>query len=159
MKLLYICTHNRCRSILCEALTNHLAQGRIIASSAGSTPAAAVHPLTLAHLRARGLATAGLYSKSWEDVAEFQPDVVVTVCDSAANEACPVWMGAAPKVHWGLPDPSRAAGSDAEIAAAFERVSDLIERRIRRLLEVDLASLDAPALAVVLNELAREEAA
>ena len=159
MKLLYICTHNRCRSILCEAITNHLAQGRITATSAGSAPASAVHPLTLAHLRARGVATEGLHSKSWDEVAEFQPDVVITVCDNAANEACPLWMGTAQKVHWGLPDPSRVAGPDQDIAAAFDRVIDTIEGRIRRLLDVDLAGLDAPALAIVLNDLASEEAA
>ncbi|MDX2465088.1 MAG: arsenate reductase ArsC, partial [Porticoccus sp.] len=93
MKILYICTHNRCRSILSEAITNHLSNGRIQAKSAGSHPAGEVHPLSIQYLREAGIATADLTSQSWNELETFAPDVVVTVCDSAAGETCPLWFG------------------------------------------------------------------
>lgn len=134
MKLLFICTHNRCRSILAEAITNHLSDGSLIARSAGSQPAGEVHPLTLKYLAEAGISTTGLKSQSWDEHEDFAPDVVITVCDSAAGEACPVWFGNSVKVHWGLPDPSRAQGSEAEVRAAFQSVMQTLERRIRALL-------------------------
>ena len=92
MKLLFICTHNRCRSILSEAITNQRARGILTAASAGSAPVDAVHPLTLRFLQERGYDTAGLASQSWVDLEAFEPDRVITVCDTAAGEACPLWM-------------------------------------------------------------------
>ena len=130
MKLLFICTHNRCRSILCEAIVNQRAVGVIRAASAGSAPVEAVHPLTLRYLEERGYKTAGLMSQSWHDLNAFEPDRVITVCDTAAGEACPLWMGDVQKVHWGLPDPSRAEGSDEVIRAAFMAVIDRIESKV-----------------------------
>ncbi|MGA1581203.1 MAG: arsenate reductase ArsC [Luminiphilus sp.] len=130
MRLLFICTHNRCRSILCEAIAQQRGAGVLQAASAGSAPVAAVHPLTLRFLKARGYETQGLVSQSWEDLQSFAPDKVVTVCDSAAGEACPVWMGEVEKIHWGLPDPSRVEGSDADIEAAFMSVIDSIEDKV-----------------------------
>ena len=130
MKLLFICTHNRCRSILCEAIANQRAEGVLCAASAGSAPVEAVHPLTLRYLEERGYETAGLMSQSWHDLNAFEPDRVITVCDTAAGEACPLWMGDVQKVHWGLPDPSRAEGSDEVIRAAFMAVIDRIESRV-----------------------------
>src|SRR5690606_7807080 len=100
MKILYICTHNRCRSILSEAITNHLAKGKLKAFSAGSQPVGQVHPWTLKSLRERGIPTEGLRSKSWDEFDDLQADVVIAVCDAAAGEACPLWMGTAVKVHW-----------------------------------------------------------
>ena len=94
MKLLFICTHNRCRSILCEAIANQRAEGVLCAASAGSAPVEAVHPLTLRYLEERGYETAGLMSQSWHDLNAFEPDRVITVCDTAAGEACPLWIGA-----------------------------------------------------------------
>ena len=90
MKILYICTHNRCRSILSEAITNHASQGVIEAKSAGSQPVGEVHPLSIKYLAQSGIATSGLTSQSWDEFEAFAPDVVVTVCDSAAGETCPV---------------------------------------------------------------------
>lgn len=130
MRLLFICTHNRCRSILCEAIAQQRGAGVLQAASAGSAPVAAVHPLTLRFLKARGYETQGLVSQSWGDLQSFVPDKVVTVCDSAAGEACPVWMGEVEKIHWGLPDPSRVEGSDADIEAAFMSVIDRIEDKV-----------------------------
>ena len=88
--VLFLCTHNRCRSILCEVIANHLAEGVIRASSAGSEPAGAVHPMTLQHLERRGYPTLGVRSKSMEEFSGDLPDLMVMVCDSAAAEACPV---------------------------------------------------------------------
>ena len=130
MKLLFICTHNRCRSILSEAITNQRARGILTAASAGSAPVDAVHPLTLRFLQERGYDTAGLASQSWVDLEVFEPDRVITVCDTAAGEACPLWMSDVEKVHWGLPDPSRVNGDDETVRAAFMAVIDRIERKV-----------------------------
>jgi len=130
VKLLFICTHNRCRSILCEAIASQRGAGSLEAASAGSAPVEAVHPLTLQYLEERGYQTAGLRSQSWHDLEGFEPDRVITVCDSAAGEACPLWMGEVEKHHWGLPDPSRVEGDDEAIRSAFMAVIDRIENKV-----------------------------
>lgn len=152
MKILFICTHNRCRSILSEAITNHLAQERIQAFSAGSQPAGEVHPLTLKYLAERGIACEGLKSQSWDDFESMQPDVVVTVCDSAASEVCPVWFGQTIQVHWGLPDPSKLGAEEAP--AAFFAVMDTISARIEALLASNFEQLTEQALRAELQRLA-----
>ena len=130
MKLLFICTHNRCCSILCEAIATQRGAGSLQAASAGSAPVDAVHPLTLRYLEERGYQTSGLRSQSWEDLAAFNPDRMVTVCDSAAGETCPLWMGEVEKNHRGLPDPSRAEGSAVAIRSAFMAVIDRIGNKV-----------------------------
>ena len=130
MKLLFICTHNRCRSILSEAITNQRARGILTAASAGSAPVDAVHPLTLRFLQVRGYDTVDLASQSWVDLEAFEPDRVITVCDTAAGEACPLWMSDVEKMHWGLPDPSRVDGDDETVRAAFMSVIDRIELKV-----------------------------
>ena len=130
MKLLFVCTHNRCRSILCEAIASQRGAGFLEAASAGSAPVDEVHLLTLRYLEERGYQTTGLQSQSWEDLAAFNPDRVVTVCDSAAGETCPLWMGEVEKHHWGLPDPSRVEGDDEAIRSAFMAVIDRIEHKV-----------------------------
>ncbi len=136
MKILYICTHNRCRSILSEAITNQRADGLLDARSAGSQPAGEVHPLSLRYLAQRGYRTEGLQSQSWDAFEDFAPDLVVTVCDSAAGEACPLYFGKSVKVHWGLSDPSKIEGSEAELEQAFMACIDEIERRVDQLIEL-----------------------
>lgn len=133
MKILYICTHNRCRSILSEAITNHYSEGLIEARSAGSQPSGEVHPLSIKYLKEAGISTSGLQSQSWDEFESFEPDVVVTVCDSAAGEACPVWFGQSLKVHWGLEDPSKLTGSDDAIADAFRDTIRIITERVEAL--------------------------
>ncbi|NRB40227.1 MAG: arsenate reductase ArsC [Pseudomonadales bacterium] len=135
MKLLFICTHNRCRSILAEAICRHLGQDQLISASAGSAPVAEVHPLSLKYLSQQGINTDGLRSQSWLDVQDFKPDMVITVCDSAAGESCPLWMGNTAKAHWGLPDPSRVEGTDDQIQQAFLQVMQVLSKRINTLLE------------------------
>ena len=131
--LLFICTHNRCRSILAEVIANTQFEGFFQAFSAGSQPAGEIHPLTLKFLDARGLPTEGLNSQSWDDFADQQFDLVVTVCDSAANESCPLWMSDTPRAHWGMPDPSRAEGDEADIERAFFAVMDALESQLAEL--------------------------
>lgn len=136
MKILYICTHNRCRSILCEAISRARAQGVIEARSAGSQPVGAVHPLSLQHLAEAGYDTTGLSSQSWDEFADFAPDLIITVCDSAAGERCPLWFGHTLKLHWGLEDPSKQSGSEAEVADAFRATIAIIEQRVDALIEL-----------------------
>ncbi|WP_339721060.1 arsenate reductase ArsC [uncultured Paraglaciecola sp.] len=138
MKILYICTHNRCRSILSEAITNHIAGGKIVAKSAGSQPVGEVHPLSIKYLQEAGIATDGLRSQSWDEFEAFEADLVVTVCDSAAGETCPLWFGNSLKVHWGLADPSKLQGDEAQIAAAFRSTIEQIKQRVQQLLNLDV---------------------
>ena len=128
--LLFICTHNRCRSVLAEVIANARFDDFFVAFSAGSQPAGQIHPLTLKFLAARGLPTRGLRSQSWDDFADQEFDLVVTVCDSAANESCPLWMSDAPRAHWGMPDPSSVAGDVAAIESAFYTVMDALESQL-----------------------------
>lgn len=157
MKILYICTHNRCRSILSEAVTNHVsfaqAQVSIQAKSAGSQPAGEVHPLSIQYLQEAGVSTAGLASQSWDELEEFAPDMVVTVCDSAAGESCPVWFGKSVKVHWGLTDPSKVEGSDEEKAQAFRETIAEIQRRVTELLALTDKQLSQEELRSAINKL------
>ena len=133
MKILYICTHNRCRSILSEAITNHVAGETIVAKSAGSQPSGEVHPLSIKYLKEAGISTEGLQSQSWDELEDFKPDIVITVCDSAAGEACPVWFGNSVKVHWGLEDPSKVEGSEEYKASAFRDCIAEISDRVNNL--------------------------
>nr|WP_136249544.1 arsenate reductase ArsC [Ningiella ruwaisensis] len=153
MKVLYVCTHNRCRSILSEAITNHLAGDRIIAKSAGSQPSGEVHPLSLKYLQEAGIPTQELQSQSWEDFDDFEPDLVITVCDSAAGEACPLWMGSSLKLHWGLSDPSKVEGDEDTIANSFRACIAQITERVKNLRELAGKSLTPSELKSELNRL------
>jgi arsenate reductase len=143
MNILVLCTGNSCRSILAEALFNDLGAGRVQAYSAGSHPAGTVNPAAIAKLGKEGHSTAGLASKSWDRFSAADApviDVVITVCDNAASEVCPVWPGAPVTVHWGIPDPADAPDSDRE--RAFDRAYAQLRQRIERTLELPLASVD-----------------
>ncbi|MGB3726801.1 MAG: arsenate reductase ArsC [Glaciecola sp.] len=153
MKILYICTHNRCRSILSEAITNQIAGDVIEAKSAGSQPAGVVHPLSLKYLAQTGYAIDGLQSQSWDDFEDFQPDVVVTVCDSAAGEACPLYFGNSLKVHWGLSDPSKIEGDEVQTEQAFIACIDEIVERVQKLKNIAAQYLDKDALKLELAEI------
>lgn len=143
--ILFVCTHNRCRSILGQAITNHINDDRVCAQSAGAQPANEVHPLTIKHLNQRNIATNGLSSKSWDDLPNYQPDVVITVCDQAAKESCPVWPGSSIKIHWGLPDPSNMT-SEQQSDVAFANVIETIESRMRYILCHDIEKMDTSQL-------------
>ena len=135
--VLVLCTGNSARSVLAEVLINALGDGKWRAFSAGSHPSGAVNPLTLAVLTEKGHAVEGLRSKSWDEFAvpdAPQMDLVVTVCDNAAGEMCPIWPGHPSKVHVGFPDPAAATGSDAERLAVFREIYGQIEAKVRRLI-------------------------
>jgi arsenate reductase len=140
MNVLFLCTGNSCRSILGEAVFNHLAPAGWSAMSAGSHPTGQVHPRALALLAREGIATNGFCSKSWDNLPAT-PDIVVTVCASAAGETCPAYLGPALRTHWGVDDPAHARGSDAEIEAAFMLAYRILRNRIEAFLTLPLDEL------------------
>lgn len=146
MKILFLCTANSCRSILCEAMFNHLAPTDMRAYSAGSQPKGEVHPLSLKTLDKAEISPVGLFSKSSDLYENLVPDFVITVCDKAAGEACPVFFGPATKAHWGLADPSEYQGTQEEIEAAFEATLEQIRTRIEAFLALPLKQLSAEHL-------------
>lgn len=146
MRVLFMCTANSCRSILSEAMFNHLAPEGFEAISAGSFPKGQVLPRSLSTLQEAGIAIDGLSSKGNEAFEANPPDIVITVCDKAAGEACPVYFGPALKAHWGLEDPSDITGDEARVAAAFHSTLARIETRCRAFLELPFAQLDRDAL-------------
>jgi arsenate reductase (thioredoxin) len=140
MNVLFLCTGNSCRSILGEATFNHLAPEGWHALSAGSNPTGKVHPRSLALLEREGIATDGCYSKSWDDLP-VTPDIVVTVCASAAGETCPAYLGPVLRTHWGVEDPAHATGTDADIDAAFTAAYQTLRRRIEAFIALPLQDL------------------
>lgn len=145
MKVLFLCTGNSCRSILGEATFNHLAPPGWAAMSAGSKPAGYVHPRSLALLAREGISTEGCHSKSWDGLPAT-PDIVITVCASAAGETCPAYLGPAVRAHWGVEDPAHATGTDAEIDAAFMTAYRILRARIEAFLALALDELSADGI-------------
>ncbi len=142
MNILFLCTGNSCRSILAEATFNALAPANMRAMSAGSQPAGHVHPRSLALLEREGISTEGYYSKSWNDLS-VTPDVVITVCGNAANETCPAYLGNVIRSHWGVDDPAKATGTEADIEASFDLAYRTLRRRIEAFLTLPLSELAA----------------
>jgi len=156
--ILFLCTGNSARSILAEACLNSAGGQRFRAYSAGSHPAGKVNPFAVELLRKRGISTEGLRSKSWDEFAgPGAPalDFVFTVCDNAAGEACPLWPGQPVTAHWGVPDPAAVAGSDEDKRRAFLGVFTTLSSRIRLLLELPVARLDAHSLRKSLDDIGR----
>jgi len=140
MNVLFLCTGNSCRSLIAEALFNHLAPAGWHGISAGSQPAGKLNERALALLARKGISTDGYYSKSW-DALPATPDIVVTVCAGAAGETCPAYLGPVLRTHWGVADPSHIEGSEAEIAAAFERTYVILRARIEAFLVLQADTL------------------
>lgn len=153
MRVLFMCTANSCRSILSEALFNHLAPEGFQALSAGSFPKGQVLPRSLATLERAGIATTGLYSKGNDAFADNPPDIVITVCDKAAGEACPVYFGPALKAHWNLEDPSAVLGDEACVDAAFRATLAHIEQRCQAFLDLPFNRLSREQLQHELNRI------
>ena len=128
--VLILCTGNSCRSIMGEALVNHLGGGRFKAVSAGSSPAGYVHPGSIEALKRARLSITDPRSKSWDEFAGHHFDYVITVCDQAAGEQCPIFAGGPKKLHWSTPDPAKATGSEAEVSAAFDTALNMLKKRI-----------------------------
>jgi arsenate reductase len=140
MNILFLCTGNSCRSILAEATFNHLAPAGFYATSAGSKPTGQVHPRSLALLQRQGIDVQGYSSKSWEGLP-VTPDLVVTVCASAAGESCPVYLGPVMRTHWGVEDPAHATGTDAQIDAAFMEAYRILRCRIEAFFALPLKEM------------------
>lgn len=145
MNVLFLCTGNSCRSILAEAAFNHLAPSGWKAVSAGSRPTGEVHPRSLSLLNREGISTVGYASKSWDDLP-VRPDIVITVCASAAGEECPAYLGKVMRAHWGVEDPSHVSGTDREIDAAFETAYRILRARIEAFLALPLSKLQSDPL-------------
>jgi arsenate reductase len=156
--VLFLCTGNSARSLLAESALRRLGGDRFIAHSAGSHPTGRPHPLALALLRELGDDVSPLRSKSWDEFAGAgapELDVVITVCDNARGESCPVWSGAPANAHWGADDPAAASGDEAQQLEVFRRVHRELEFRIRGLLALPLEELDAAALTERLEALGK----
>ena len=134
LKILVLCTGNSCRSVMAEALINHLGRGRYKVLSAGSVPVGDIHPKSIETLQRHGIDPGQPRSKSWAECAEQSFDLVITVCDQAAGERCPLFPGNPKKLHWSTPDPAKVTGSEAEIDAAFDRAFSLLKNRIEKLM-------------------------
>lgn len=150
MNILFLCTGNSCRSIIAEATFNALAPADMRAMSAGSQPTGEVHPKSLALLKSKGIATEGYHSKSWLNLP-LTPDIIITVCGNAAGETCPVYLGNVMRAHWGVADPAKATGTEAEINASFESAYYILRKRIEAFLALPLGTLDKNALQNALN--------
>ncbi|TQK07636.1 arsenate reductase ArsC [Herbaspirillum sp. SJZ107] len=140
MNVLFLCTGNSCRSLISEAVFNHLAPAGWHAISAGSQPTGKLNERALALLARKGIPTAGYSSKSWDGLP-LTPDIVVTVCASAAGETCPAYLGPVLRAHWGVEDPSHVVGSEEEIGAAFEQAYAILRARIEAFLALPLDTL------------------
>jgi len=156
LNILVLCTGNSCRSVLGEALFNHLSRGRFKAFSAGSHPIGRINAGALATLARHGLPTEGYRSQSWNEFEDADIDILISVCDSAAGEACPVYLGKATRGHWGLSDPGHVKGSPEEIEAAFEATYATLEKRIHQLLALPVETMDKAELAAALNKIGSE---
>ena len=157
--ILFLCTGNSARSILAEGLVNHLSHGRFKGYSAGSQPMGRVNPLAIETLQQLGCDTDGMSSKSWDVFAAADApkmDFIITVCDSAAGEACPYWPGAPMTAHWGFPDPSHVEGDDEAKRLAFARTAQAISHRLRLLLSLPMEKLDRLSLQNELRALATQ---
>jgi arsenate reductase (thioredoxin) len=154
--VLFLCTGNSARSILAEAILNELGAPHFKAWSAGSQPKGEVHPYSLDLLRQLGHPVSDLRSKSWDEFAvsgapEF--DFIFTVCDNAANEACPIWLGHPASAHWGIPDPAAEEGSEAEKRLAFSEAYRQMKNRISAFVALPITSLDKIKLKSSLDEI------
>lgn len=161
LNVLFLCTHNSARSILAEAILNHIGRGRFKGFSAGSSPRAnqQPNPLGLQVLQQAGISIEDLSSKSWDEFGKPDAphmDLVITVCDNAAGEVCPYWPGQPATAHWGYPDPSAGDGSDAQKLEAFRQTLHLLKRRLELLISLPIAKLEKTMLQSSARELSKE---
>jgi arsenate reductase len=156
--ILFLCTHNSARSVIGEALASTQTNGKFIGYSAGSTPGTSVNPFAREMAVALGYPVDKLRSKSWDEFAlpdSPKMDFIITVCDNAAGEVCPVWIGNPVTAHWGFPDPSQVQGSDDEKRKAFKDVMLGLSKRIQLLADLPLDRLDQMSIQAKVRELAK----
>jgi protein-tyrosine-phosphatase len=158
--VLFLCTGNSARSIIAEASLNEMAKGRFKAFSAGSHPSGTVNPLVLEFLREKGISTESARSKSWEEFSAPgapQMDFVITVCDSAAGEACPIWPGHPLTAHWGVEDPATYRDNPGKAEKVIEESFRILRSRISLLLNLPVEKLDRLALQAKIRDIARQQ--
>ena len=158
--VLFLCTGNSARSILAEAVLARLGSRRFRSYSAGSHPKDAPHPMALETLSRLGYETEGLRSKGWDEFAvpgSPKMDLIITVCDNAAGEACPIWPGKPMTAHWGVADPASFEGSASEASAFFENIHDQLAAKIKALVRLDPAAMSAQELSTRLQEIGESE--
>lgn len=159
LSILFLCTGNSCRSIMAEALLNYYGNlsrsGQFSAYSAGSFPTGEVHPQSLLTLQSKGIATAGYRSKSWDELANTHIDIVITVCDNAAGESCPLFLGKQIKAHWGVADPAKFIGNKAETTAEFNRICTQLENKIKALVALPITDMSTASLQHELNAISK----
>ncbi|WP_394754118.1 arsenate reductase ArsC [Crenothrix sp.] len=153
LDVLILCTGNSCRSILAEALINHLGSNRLHAYSAGSHPTGTVNPNALATLQRNGIPIDGLSSKSWDEFDGKGIDIVITVCDRAAAESCPAYLDGTIRAYWGLPDPAHVSGSEDDITKAFQATYDALHVRISKMLELPLEDMTQVEIVEALSKI------
>jgi arsenate reductase len=156
--VLFLCTGNTARSVLAEGILNHLGKGRFRAYSAGSQPKGTVNPFAVEELRRAGLPAEGFRSKSWDEFATPdapEMDFIFTVCDNAANEVCPVWIGHPMTAHWGVEDPAAVEGTDEAKRFAFRKAATALRRRIELFLALPVDELDRLSLQQHVKEIGR----
>ena len=157
--VLFLCTGNSARSIMAEAILNSKGKGRFTAYSAGSHPSGTVRPEALKQIASSGIATGELRSKSWDEFAQTgapELNFIFTVCDNAANEACPYWPGHPMTAHWGVPDPAAVKGTPEEIERAFHSAYLTLERRINLFLSLPPATLDGMSVQDELKKIGQQ---
>jgi arsenate reductase (thioredoxin) len=154
--VLFLCTGNSARSIIAEVLLSQLGKGKFRGYSAGSHPSGKVNPLSLELLAGSGHPTDGLRSKNWDEFAQAgspRMDFIITVCDNAAGEVCPIWPGKPITAHWGVADPAAVEGSDDQKRAAFRHAATILRRRIDLLVNLPIVKLDELALSTKVKEI------
>ena len=159
LNVLFLCTHNSARSILAEAILNHIGRGRFKAFSAGSSPRAnqQPNPLGLQVLQSAGISVEGLHSKSWDEFGTIDApkmDLVITVCDNAAGEVCPYWPGQPATAHWGYADPSAGDADDAHKLEAFRQTMLALKRRLELLVSLPVEKLERAKLQITARDMA-----
>lgn len=158
--VLFLCTGNSARSVLAETYLNFAGKGRFRAYSAGSFPTGKVNPFALELLQKNNMPTAGLRSKAWDEFAKSgapKMDIIITVCDQAAGELCPVWPGQPITAHWGVEDPAAATGSDDDKRAAFMKAFATLQKRIALLTSLSLDALDRLTTEQRLKQIGEEQ--
>jgi arsenate reductase (thioredoxin) len=155
LNVFVICTGNSCRSVMGEALFNELGKGRIQAFSAGSHPIGRINQGALATLQRHHLPTEGYQSQSWEDFEDQPMDFVITVCDNAAGEICPVYLTQAVRAHWGVSDPGHMEGTEQEKITAFEETFRILKLRVTKMLALPLESMTTEQLTTELNAIGK----
>jgi arsenate reductase len=138
---------------MAEGLLNHHGKDKVLAFSAGSFPTGNVHPMSLATLKRHGMSDQGYRSKSWDECKDQPIDILITVCDNAAGEVCPIFPGKPIKTHWGVPDPAHFQGTPAEIEAEFERIFTMLEKRVKAFLRLPFDTMTQEELLQKLNEI------